>query len=695
MRQDPGDAEEVNSENIAQTRLGKAISDVVTYTQVTKRFNLADPISTLSYSPAYTDNSNGRSSAAEGLRVSLSSAVSLSSQGSYHDEFDALCDVFMWGEGVGSGVLGGGVHRVGSSFNTKIDALIPKPLVSTAILDVHGIACGSRHALVVTRQGEIFSWGEEIGGRLGHGVEVDIPQPKLIEVLSGTSVELVACGEYHSCAVSVSGELYTWGKGSHSSGMLGHGSVISQWIPRKVSGQMEGIHISHISCGLWHMAAITSAGQLFTFGDGSFGALGHGDLSSTSILREVESFRGMRTTRVACGVWHTASVVDVVNEFSPENSDNSSSGQLYTWGDGEKWQLGHGDNKPRLLPHTVSAFADNKICQVACGHTLTVALTTSGQVYTMGSTSFGQLGDPSANGNDPVLVRGRIAGAFVQEIACGSYHVAALTSKTEVFTWGKGSNGQLGHGDNDHRATPTLVEHLKDKQVKSVTCGSNLTAVICLHKWASGADHSMCFGCRSPFGFRRKRHNCYNCGLVFCKVCSNKKSLKAALAPNLNKPYRVCDDCYNKLKQVEETRSVLRKPMSVNEHQKSNDTAERDTRSTKSRASLSRFSSFGSGTGNQSEGWLSNAENQAEAQLYCALPALGEVSLLRDFNSIKASKSLVGCPNKAPVSRPMSRTTSPISRKSSPQWSPEDAVNDSLSQEIMILRTQVNLLTLL
>lgn len=64
----------------------------------------------------------------------------------------------------------------------------------------------------------------------------------------------------------------------------------------------------------------------------------------------------------------------------------------------------------------------------------------------------------------------------------------------------------------------------------------------------STSDQSICSGCRNLFGFRRKRHKCYNCGLVFCKACSSKKSLEASLAPNVSKPYRVCDDCYTKLK---------------------------------------------------------------------------------------------------------------------------------------------------
>lgn len=114
-----------------------------------------------------------------------------------------------------------------------------------------------------------------------------------------------------------------------------------------------------------------------------------------------------------------------------------------------------------------------------------------------------------------------------------------------------GANGRLGHGDLKDRKKPCLVEALKDRHVKSISCGSNFTTCICIHKWVSGADQSVCTGCRQAFGFTRKRHDCYNCGLVHCHACSSRKVLKAALAPTPGKPHRVCDSCFLKLKAAE------------------------------------------------------------------------------------------------------------------------------------------------
>ncbi|KAM6565264.1 hypothetical protein CsatA_024392 [Cannabis sativa] len=485
-----------------------------------------------------------RGSGADGFRISVSSTPSCSSGGSGPDDIESLGDVYVWGEVWVDGSLSEG--GIVSSVPIKSDVLTPKSLESNVVLDVHQIACGVRHVGLVTRQGEVFTWGEECGGRLGHGIDKDFSRPRLVEFLAINNIEFVACGEYHSCAVSAAGDLFTWGDGAHNAGLLGHGTDISHWIPKRVNGPLEGLQVLSVACGTWHSALATSNGKLFTFGDGTFGVLGHGDRQSISYPREVQLLNGLRTIKVACGVWHTAAIVEV-----GQSAVSVSSRKLFTWGDGDKYRLGHGNKETYLLPNCVSSLIDYNFQQLGCGHTMTIALTTSGHVFTMGGTAYGQLGNPASDGKTPCLVQDKLVGEFVEEISCGANHVAVLTSRSEVFTWGRGANGRLGHGDTEDRKTPTLVEALKDRHVKNISCGSNFTTSICIHKWVSGADQSVCSGCRQAFGFTRKRHNCYNCGLVHCHACSSKKALRAALAPTPGKPHRVCDACYAKLKAAE------------------------------------------------------------------------------------------------------------------------------------------------
>ncbi|GAB2229225.1 hypothetical protein Droror1_Dr00023362 [Drosera rotundifolia] len=659
------------------------------------------------------DGVHGHMKGTDTFRMSLSSAVSSSTQGSGHDDGDALGDVFIWGEGMGEGVLGGGTHRVGSSTSFKMDSVLPKALESAVVLDVLSIACGARHAAAVTKQGEIFSWGEESKGWLGHGVDCDVLHPKLIDALCNTNIELVACGEYHTCAVTLSGDLYTWGSGA--SGALGHGHDMNCCVPRRVNGPLEGIHVSYISCGIWHTAVVTSGGQLFTFGDGTFGSLGHGDRCSVSVPREVESLKGLRTVRVACGAWHTAAVVEVM--VGNRGSSNNSSGKLFTWGDGDKVRLGHGDGESKLVPTCVAALVDPNFCQVACGQSLTVALTTYGEVYTMGSSVYGQLGIPKAEGMFPRVVQGKLWKNFVEEIACGDYHVAALTSKLEVYTWGKGANGRLGHGDIEDRDTPTLVEALKDKQVKSIACGSKFTAAICLHKWVSGVDQSMCSACHQPFNFKRKRHNCYNCGLVFCHSCTSKKTLRASMAPNPSKPYRVCDGCFAKLTKVVETdsSSVSSRRKGIR-NQRLNELNEKDEKlDSRSRVQLARLSAMEAFRPSENPSSKKNKKLDFSSSRVSPVPnggsQWGAVTISKSFNPVfGTSKKFFSA--SVPGSRVASRATSPISRRGaspprsttptptlsglmSPRFAVDDAkrTHDGLNEEVIRLRAQVENLT--
>ncbi|AAC00618.1 Unknown protein, contains regulator of chromosome condensation motifs [Arabidopsis thaliana] len=654
------------------------------------------------------DNKNMQTkvSGSDGFRVSVSSAQSSSSHGSAADDSDALGDVYIWGEVICDNVVKVGIDKNASYLTTRTDVLVPKPLESNIVLDVHQIACGVRHAAFVTRQGEIFTWGEESGGRLGHGIGKDVFHPRLVESLTATSsVDFVACGEFHTCAVTLAGELYTWGDGTHNVGLLGHGSDISHWIPKRIAGSLEGLHVASVSCGPWHTALITSYGRLFTFGDGTFGVLGHGDKETVQYPREVESLSGLRTIAVSCGVWHTAAVVEII--VTQSNSSSVSSGKLFTWGDGDKNRLGHGDKDPRLKPTCVPALIDYNFHKIACGHSLTVGLTTSGQVFTMGSTVYGQLGNLQTDGKLPCLVEDKLASEFVEEISCGAYHVAALTSRNEVYTWGKGANGRLGHGDLEDRKVPTIVEALKDRHVKYIACGSNYTAAICLHKWVSGAEQSQCSTCRLAFGFTRKRHNCYNCGLVHCHSCSSKKAFRAALAPSAGRLYRVCDSCYVKLSKVSEINDTNRRNSAVPRL-----SGENRDRLDKSEIRLAKF-----GTSNMD--LIKQLDSKAAKQgKKTDTFSLGRNSQLPSLLQLKdAVQSNIGDMRRATPklaqapSGISSRSVSPFSRRSSPPRSatpmPSTSglyfpvgiadnmkkTNEILNQEIVKLRTQVDSLT--
>ena len=138
----------------------------------------------------------------------------------------------------------------------------------------------------------------------------------------------------------------------------------------------------------------------------------------------------------------------------------TSDGAVYTWGRGDYGRLGHGDEDNQHTPKRVDALASVSVRALACGMRHTAALTSDGTVYTWGRGDDGELGHGNTSSQ---LVPKRVdalASVSVRALACGVMHMAALTSDGAVYTWGHGEYGELGHGDTSNQLTPKRVDAL-------------------------------------------------------------------------------------------------------------------------------------------------------------------------------------------------------------------------------------------
>ena len=131
-------------------------------------------------------------------------------------------------------------------------------------------------------------------------------------------------------------------------------------------------------------------------------------------------------------------------------------------------------------PKRVAALEGEFVTSVSCGRDYTLALTRDGSLYAWGANDYGQLGlNLSVKyQRRPLLVGGALAGRRVVAVAAGDFHAAALCEGGEVFTWGLGKEGQLGHGNRDALAVPRRVEALAGAGVTAVACGGGHTAAL-------------------------------------------------------------------------------------------------------------------------------------------------------------------------------------------------------------------------
>ena len=78
-------------------------------------------------------------------------------------------------------------------------------------------------------------------------------------------------------------------------GQLGHGGNAPEMVPRMVEG-LVGVQVTQVAAGGSHTVICTSEGRVWTFGDGSYGQLGHGGKADEMVPRMVEGLVGVQVT---------------------------------------------------------------------------------------------------------------------------------------------------------------------------------------------------------------------------------------------------------------------------------------------------------------------------------------------------------------------------------------------------------------
>ena len=224
-------------------------------------------------------------------------------------------------------------------------------------------------------------------GVLVHG---PFAPPTLVTPLSSTKVLGVSCGNNFTVAWDFNGALYSWGCGRH--GVLGHGDEEDRHEPTRIQN-LVGRFITKADAGFVHCGTLTEQGVLFMFGLAKFGALGIGPTKqkSCSNPRQTSAPPGVKFVDVSCskGEHHGHTLVA------------SATGQVYAWGDGYKGKLGTGSHDTQYSPVSIptEAFNGEKIIQVSAGGIHSAAVGANGQLFTWGCGSDGRLGHPEAKGH--------------------------------------------------------------------------------------------------------------------------------------------------------------------------------------------------------------------------------------------------------------------------------------------------------
>ncbi|TYZ63340.1 hypothetical protein PybrP1_012879 [[Pythium] brassicae (nom. inval.)] len=263
---------------------------------------------------------------------------------------------------------------------------------------VAGVSAGGSHVALLFHDGSVYTWGNGASGRLGHQQNefgklcYDSDHPQRVLAFKDVNIRYVSCAHSHSAATSSDGDLYTWG--SAVSGKLGVGlsdDTYEQFAAIPLLVKFPGKRrIRSVSCGAAHTGAVSTAGELFMWGSANGGRLGLGvDVTDTvvvpTLVRELATKRKVRAWQVSCGTTHSAVCTEVASSFE-SGSKKLQGGHVFVCGSATPL----GRHVPTWEP--VPELDGVGIRQVACGVAHSAAVSAYGELYTWGTNRNGCTG---------------------------------------------------------------------------------------------------------------------------------------------------------------------------------------------------------------------------------------------------------------------------------------------------------------
>jgi alpha-tubulin suppressor-like RCC1 family protein len=297
------------------------------------------------------------------------------------------------------------------------------------------------HTLFLTNTGKVLSFGTGQYGALGHGYSAakqlpDYLKPTYITALQSLTCICVAAGELHSACVTSDGDVYTWGDGF--CGQLGHGDKRPITLPKQVmTGDIDTECVINISCGSRHTLSITEDGECYSWGLGHFGVLGRSytpfEYDADTAVHHLASFNHDNNSNIIVNNINGNTEIDHAMEHlsiqEPDNGTNLIQEPIQ-------------EQQPRVR---------DTAAELAAHLDLIANLT---------------LDDSSDQCIAKVI--DTLQGIKLVTASAGHRHSLLLDENGYLYSFGAGSSGCLGHGNTESCMYPCRINALNDDDITDI-----------------------------------------------------------------------------------------------------------------------------------------------------------------------------------------------------------------------------------
>ena len=441
-----------------------------------------------------------------------------------------VLDVYVFGEG-SAGELGLGSKRVNGKKPIDIKRPRLNDHLSAAKVGVVQLACGGMHAVALTRDNKILTWGVNDQGALGrdtawdgglrdmdNGSDSDSededdtgmnPLESTPVAVSnehfapGTKFVQIAASDSASFVLTEDGRVYGWGTFRSSDGILGFTESIKVQTTPMLLPSLK--NIKSLAAGSNHILALDHKGNVVAWGCGQQNQLGRRIIERNKMSSLIPQGIGLprgKTVKIACGSYHSFAI--------------DKDGQVWGWGLNNFGELGVDSNAGEdaavvLKPAKVSYLEDHIIVDIDGGEHHSLACSDKGVLLTWGrvdgyqvgfeaeklskeNTIYDERGNPrilfkptaQPRESDPYQAKsGEILTSSpdlsnIVSVAAGTDNSFAISKEGKAYSWGFSSNYQTGQGPVDEIHTPTLIDNgaIREKHIVAAGAGGQFSVLV-------------------------------------------------------------------------------------------------------------------------------------------------------------------------------------------------------------------------